>query len=105
MKLQPTRRDKCGTYAGWNAHQAAGEYKCQPCNDANRDYRKAYRRRTGETRATLYTDAEIYAIRNETAVKLQELIHAAEDRRGALYCRVTTNEIRRALGMDCGGLA
>ena len=104
-KAAPTLRATCGTNAGWNAHSKHRERPCMPCKVAHAEYQDEWRHRTGRNKARLYTDAEIYAIRNETAVNLQDLIHEAERRRGALYCRVTTNEIRRALGMDCGGLA
>ena len=34
----------CGTYAGWNAHQARGERTCDACKAARADYQRAYRR-------------------------------------------------------------
>jgi hypothetical protein len=71
-----------------------------PCKVAHAEYQDEWRHRTGRNKARLYTDAEIHAIRNETSIKLQDLIHESEARRGALYCRVTTNELRRALGME-----
>jgi hypothetical protein len=99
-KAPPTLRATCGTNAGWNAHTKHRERPCMPCKVAHAEYQDEWRHRTGRNKARLYTDAEIHAIRNETSIKLQDLIHESEARRGALYCRVTTNELRRALGME-----
>jgi len=71
-----------------------------PCKVAHAKYQYEWRHRTGRNKARLYTDAEVYAIRNETAVKLQDLIHEAESRDGELNFRVTTDELREALGME-----
>ena len=46
-KPPPTiRPDLCGTTRGYNKHHREGEQPCQPCLDAQRDYRRAYRART-----------------------------------------------------------
>lgn len=37
-KLPPIVREKCGTYAGYNAHNKAKERVCQPCKDAAKVY-------------------------------------------------------------------
>ena len=41
----PNMRDKCGTYAGWNAHQWRGEPICDACKVARKDYQRQYRLR------------------------------------------------------------
>lgn len=40
--------EKCGTYAGWNAHQYAGENPCVPCREAARLYVREWRARGSE---------------------------------------------------------
>jgi hypothetical protein len=42
--------DRCGTYAGWNAHKYLGEEPCPPCKRAHADYMREWRLRTGRTR-------------------------------------------------------
>jgi hypothetical protein len=37
--------NKCGTYAGWNAHKRAGTKPCALCLKAAADYTAAWRRR------------------------------------------------------------
>jgi hypothetical protein len=43
MKLDPTPDNRCGTYAGWNAHQKRGEWTCDACKQAARTYMAARR--------------------------------------------------------------
>ena len=96
----PVERDTCGTLAGWNAHARNGERNCMPCKEAHTDYMRDWRHRTGRNSSKLYTDEEIAAIRAEVAAPVEALIAKAENRHGALYCHVTTFELRNALGMD-----
>lgn len=49
-KKNPVIRDKCGTTAGWNAHQRNGEAQCAPCKKAKAEYTTQWRRRTGRTK-------------------------------------------------------
>ena len=39
--------DRCGTYAGWNAHKYRGEAVCAPCREAARVYAKSRRAKGG----------------------------------------------------------
>ena len=40
-------REQCGTIGGFRRHSKRGEQPCEPCLDANREYRRnAYRART-----------------------------------------------------------
>lgn len=39
--------DKCGTYAGWNAHRRASEKPCDACKEAQRLYIRAWRAKKG----------------------------------------------------------
>lgn len=64
-KTVPVRRPNCGTVAGWNAHQKAGEYPCQDCGQAKTEYTIEWRHRTGRTNRRLYTKQEIAALRAE----------------------------------------
>ena len=40
--------DKCGTRAGWNVHQKAGEPQCEDCLEVNRRYIRERRIRLGQ---------------------------------------------------------
>ena len=35
--------DRCGTYAGWQAHRKRGEQTCGFCRSAKADYQRQYR--------------------------------------------------------------
>lgn len=53
-KKNPVHRpEKCGTTAGWNAHQRNGEAQCDPCKGAKAKYTTEWRRRTGRTKHKL----------------------------------------------------
>ena len=41
-------RKQCGTYAGVAQHNKHGEYLCDPCKVANREYIKDYRKKNPE---------------------------------------------------------
>ena len=47
---EPWHDDRCGSYAGYNAHNLLGEAPCDPCKHARADYMREYRLRTGRTR-------------------------------------------------------
>lgn len=64
-KAAPTKRDICGTMAGWNAHARAKERNCMPCKVSHTEYMRDWRHRTGRSSSRLYTDEEIAAIRSE----------------------------------------
>ncbi|UVF61043.1 hypothetical protein SEA_SAKAI_80 [Arthrobacter phage Sakai] len=99
-KKCPVKREKCGTVAGWNAHQRHEEYPCTECTEAKTIYTREWRHRSGRTNRSLYTNDEIAAIRAEVPDAVKALIEHAERREGALYCHVTTYELRQALGMN-----
>lgn len=42
--------DRCGTYAGFQAHKKRGEVGCGPCRDARRVYMAAYREKSEKAR-------------------------------------------------------
>ena len=42
----------CGTYAGYQAHKAAGDTPCPECRAANATYTREHRRRTGRSSYT-----------------------------------------------------
>ena len=46
----PWQDERCGTYAGWNAHNQCGEEPCVPCKSAHAAYARQRRIRTGQTR-------------------------------------------------------
>lgn len=75
QKLPPVIRDICGEYRGWNAHQKNGEDKCAPCQKANRDYVRALRHRKGESKASLYTPAQIEEIKQQAASDALRKMH------------------------------
>ena len=52
-KKNPVIREKCGTPAGWNAHNYYGETQCAPCLRAKADYMQDWRLRTGRTKYKL----------------------------------------------------
>jgi hypothetical protein len=37
--------DRCGTYAGWQAHQRAGVKACEPCRLARNEWTREHRRK------------------------------------------------------------
>jgi hypothetical protein len=43
-KSPPQQREKCGSRAGWLAHQYYHEDPCEPCAGAHRDYHREYYR-------------------------------------------------------------
>ncbi len=45
-----TSNDKCGTYAGYQAHIHNGSPPCEACRAANRDYTRELRRRNPSVR-------------------------------------------------------
>jgi 5-methylcytosine-specific restriction endonuclease McrA len=65
-KLPPVKRDKCGTYAGYNAHVYYKELNCEDCLAANREYRKKYYKNNTELFSFYSTD---WAKRNKNKVK------------------------------------
>ncbi|UYL88370.1 hypothetical protein SEA_EVEPICKLES_83 [Arthrobacter phage EvePickles] len=96
----PITRSICGTLAGWNSHVRHGELNCEACKTHHTKYMREWRHRTGRNKSRRYTDDEIAAIRAEVPEAVRALIEHAESREGALYCHVTTYELRHALGMD-----
>jgi hypothetical protein len=47
LKTAPIQRDRCGTRAGWMAHQYHSEEPCEPCEPcaaAHREYHREYAR-------------------------------------------------------------
>lgn len=42
--------ERCGTYAGWNAHKYLGEKPCPPCQAAQAQYVREWRLRTGRVK-------------------------------------------------------
>jgi len=46
----PWQDERCGTYAGWNAHRYVGEQACDRCKRAHADYMRDYRLRKGITK-------------------------------------------------------
>ena len=61
----PWQDDRCGTYAGWNAHRHCGEPPCDDCRRAQADYVRDWRLRTGrvKTRRVRLTEAELALLR------------------------------------------
>jgi hypothetical protein len=64
-KKPATQRDICGTYKGWNAHKRNNEDTCPPCQQAQTDYARDWRHRTGRSTSQLYSHADIAAIKAE----------------------------------------
>ena len=62
---EPWADDRCGTYAGWNAHQQSGEEPCPPCRRAHADYMREWRLRTGRVKTVRVslTAAELALLR------------------------------------------
>jgi len=52
-KKNPVIREKCGSTAGWNAHQYHDEAQCAGCSQAKTDYTREWRRKTGRTKFKL----------------------------------------------------
>lgn len=50
-KLPPTKRDNCGTYAGYKKHRKHTEEICLPCREAMRAYRREYHKKKPEKNA------------------------------------------------------
>ena len=69
MKLDPVHRDICGEYKGWNAHRRHNENQCEPCKKAAADYARDRRHKTGESKSSLYTAAEIADIRRMAVIE------------------------------------
>ena len=63
--------DSCGTYSGYVLHRRVLEAPCEACQEAQRDYKRAWRERTRETRAEY---ARVYREENP------EVINAASRR-------------------------
>lgn len=76
-KLPPVTRPSCGEYRGWQAHQKAGEESCERCAGARNKYMRTYRRRTGQTLATLYTPAQIEELQREAVHAALLTLHRA----------------------------
>lgn len=64
-KRPPVRRDICGEYRGFQAHKKHGEDPCADCVEGRNAYMRDYRRRTGLTTGSLYTDEQIVALQAE----------------------------------------
>lgn len=54
---RPTRRDVCGSEAGWSAHRRAMEYSCILCSDAHSDRTRANKILSG-TQASILVPAK-----------------------------------------------
>lgn len=50
-KNPAVRRETCGTYAGWQAHQKRYEIACMACQEANATHVRVWRINTGRTQA------------------------------------------------------
>lgn len=77
-KKPATKRDICGEYRGWNTHRRYGEEVCDPCRAAQAKYAKERRHRTGESKSTLYTAAQIEAIKQQAAAEALRKMHSAQ---------------------------
>lgn len=89
-KLEPTPRDICGEYKGWNAHVRNGESQCDRCKRAAADYARERRHRIGESTSKLYTAAEIEEIKKSAAVDAKREMATAHLRRRASRMRGLT---------------
>jgi hypothetical protein len=78
MKLPPVERKICGEYRGWNAHNRYGEEVCGPCKTAHARYARERRHRNGESKSTLYTAAQIEAIKQQAVDQALRSIHTKQ---------------------------
>ena len=60
--------EKCGTYAGWNAHRRADEKPCDDCREAQRLYARERRARGG---APIERDTMMNRARSRAAWRLK----------------------------------
>lgn len=52
--------DKCGTYAGVQAHIRSRDPLCEPCREARNAYRRRYHRRPRKLPEFSYADLRTY---------------------------------------------
>lgn len=76
-KLPPTETGACGTSTGYDRHAKKGEYKCQPCRDAEAQRKRKYSK---------------YATPKPTAADI------AEEIQFFLHCGEGTHAILKAIG-------
>lgn len=74
--------DRCGTYAGWNAHVHAGETPCQACRAAAAAYQREYRQRPHARARRLAKEGAkrraLAALAARYPVEYQQLLQAEE---------------------------
>jgi hypothetical protein len=78
-------REKCGTYAGYNAHKYYGERPCDECNEAGNAYQRQRRKANPEiaARENAMTNARARALWRLKDIHTDEfeLLYADEMRR------------------------
>ena len=76
MKNPATKRDACGTTAGWNAHTRYNERQCMACKVAHTEYQREWRHRTGRSQSKLYTNDEIFDMHAAAKNEISERVRA-----------------------------